>query len=38
LVITAGWYHTIAYVINAAGVEHEEWAARFRRGGGQPPA
>jgi len=29
LVITAGWYHTISYVINAAGVEHEEWAARF---------
>jgi alkylhydroperoxidase family enzyme len=29
LVITAGWYHIIAYVINAAGVEHEEWAARF---------
>lgn len=29
LVITAGWYHTVAYVINAAGVEHEEWAMRF---------
>jgi alkylhydroperoxidase family enzyme len=29
LVITAGWYHTIAYVINAAGVEREDWAARF---------
>jgi 4-carboxymuconolactone decarboxylase len=29
LVITAGWYHTIAFVINAAGVEDEEWAARF---------
>jgi 4-carboxymuconolactone decarboxylase len=32
LVITAGWYRTLAYVINAAGVEREEWAARF------PPA
>lgn len=29
LVITAGWYHTIAYVIAAAAVEPEEWAARF---------
>ncbi len=32
LVIAAGWYRTLAYVINAAGVEREEWAARF------PPA
>ena len=32
LVITSGWYHTISFVINAAGVQHEEWAARF------PPA
>jgi 4-carboxymuconolactone decarboxylase len=29
LVITSGWYHTISFVINAAGVEHEPWAARF---------
>lgn len=29
LVITAGWYHTISFVINAAGVEHEPWAERF---------
>jgi alkylhydroperoxidase family enzyme len=29
LVITAGWYRLIAYVINAAGVQHEPWAARF---------
>jgi alkylhydroperoxidase family enzyme len=29
LVITAGWYHTIAFVINAARVENEDWAARF---------
>lgn len=29
LVVTAGWYHVIAFVINAAGVQREEWAARF---------
>ena len=29
LVITAGWYRTIAYVINACRIEQEEWAARF---------
>ncbi len=29
LTITAGWYHTISFVINAAGVEREPWAARF---------
>lgn len=29
LVITSGWYHTISFVINAAGVQHEDWAARF---------
>lgn len=29
LVITAGWYRLLAYVINAAGVEPEPWAARF---------
>ncbi len=29
LVVTAGWYHTIAYVINAARVQPEPWAARF---------
>ena len=29
LVITAGWYHTISFVINAAGVQLEPWAARF---------
>jgi 4-carboxymuconolactone decarboxylase len=32
LVITAGWYRLLAYVINAAGVEHEPWAARFPTG------
>jgi alkylhydroperoxidase family enzyme len=29
LVITAGWYRTISYVIDAAGVELEQWAPRF---------
>jgi alkylhydroperoxidase family enzyme len=29
LVVTCGWYHTISYVINAARVEQEPWAARF---------
>lgn len=29
LTVTAGWYHTIAYVLGVAGVELEPWAARF---------
>jgi 4-carboxymuconolactone decarboxylase len=29
LLITAGWYRLLSYVINAAGVEHEPWAAHF---------
>jgi 4-carboxymuconolactone decarboxylase len=29
LVVTAGWYHTISYVINAARVELEPWGQRF---------
>jgi alkylhydroperoxidase family enzyme len=29
LVITAGWYQTISFVINAAGVQLEPWAVRF---------
>ena len=29
LTITAGWYHTISFVINTAQVEHEPWAARL---------
>ena len=32
LVITAGWYRLLSYVINAARIEHEPWAARFPRG------
>jgi alkylhydroperoxidase family enzyme len=32
LVVTSGWYHTISFVINAARVELEPWAARFPRG------
>jgi 4-carboxymuconolactone decarboxylase len=31
LVITAGWYRLLSYVINAAGVELEPWGARFPR-------
>jgi alkylhydroperoxidase family enzyme len=29
LLVTAGWYRLISYVINAAGVQREPWAARF---------
>jgi alkylhydroperoxidase family enzyme len=29
LVVTAGWYHTISYVIDAARVQREPWAMRF---------
>jgi 4-carboxymuconolactone decarboxylase len=29
LVVTAGWYRLISYVINSTGVENEPWAARF---------
>jgi 4-carboxymuconolactone decarboxylase len=29
LIVLAGWYRTLAYVINAARVQHEPWAARF---------
>ncbi len=29
LVTIAGWYRLLAYVINAAAVEHEDWAPRF---------
>jgi 4-carboxymuconolactone decarboxylase len=29
LVITAGWYRLVSYVINAVGIDHEAWAARF---------
>jgi alkylhydroperoxidase family enzyme len=30
MVILAGWYRTISYVINALQIEPEPWAARFR--------
>ena len=33
LVILAGWYRLISYVINAAQVELEPWAERFPSGG-----
>lgn len=29
LVVICGWYHTISFVINAARVQHEPWAARY---------
>jgi alkylhydroperoxidase family enzyme len=29
LCMTAGWYHTISYVINVCGIAPEPWAARF---------
>jgi 4-carboxymuconolactone decarboxylase len=29
LVVTAGWYRLISYVINACRIEHEPWAERF---------
>jgi 4-carboxymuconolactone decarboxylase len=32
LVITAGWYRLVPYVINAARIEREPWAARFPAG------
>jgi 4-carboxymuconolactone decarboxylase len=32
LAVTAGWYHTISYVIGAARVQAEPWAAPFPAG------
>jgi alkylhydroperoxidase family enzyme len=29
LIVTAGWYHLIAYVCNALRIEREPWARRF---------
>jgi 4-carboxymuconolactone decarboxylase len=29
LIVTAGWYHVIAYVCNGVRVEHERWAPTF---------
>jgi 4-carboxymuconolactone decarboxylase len=29
LIVTAGWYHVIAYVCNGIRVEHEPWARSF---------
>jgi alkylhydroperoxidase family enzyme len=34
LIVTAGWYRTLAYVINAARIPLEPWAARFPRARG----
>jgi len=38
LVITGGWYHTISYVIAAARLPLEPWAARFPAVTRQPAA
>ena len=32
LIVTAGWYRTLSYVINAVRIERESWAARFPAG------
>jgi 4-carboxymuconolactone decarboxylase len=29
LMITAGWYRLLSYVINGARIQREPWAARF---------
>jgi 4-carboxymuconolactone decarboxylase len=29
LIVASGWYHTISFVVNAARVQLEPWAARF---------
>jgi 4-carboxymuconolactone decarboxylase len=29
LIVTAGWYHTIAYLCNGLAIEREPWAPRF---------
>jgi 4-carboxymuconolactone decarboxylase len=29
LIVTAGWYRTLSYVINACHLQPEQWAARF---------
>ena len=33
LLVTAGWYRLLSYVINGAGVQHEPWAERFPQAG-----
>jgi len=33
LAVTAGWYHTIAYVVSVCGVALEPWAAQFPTAG-----
>jgi hypothetical protein len=29
LLVIAGWYRLLSYVINAVGIEREPWGARF---------
>jgi len=35
LIVTAGWYHVIAYLCNGIAVELEPWALRFPEAGGR---
>ena len=37
LCLASGWYHALAYVINAARISPEPWAARFPSDGEAPP-
>ena len=36
LIVTAGWYRLLAYVINAARIPLEPWAARFPEQAARP--
>jgi 4-carboxymuconolactone decarboxylase len=36
LLIAGGWYHTISFVVNAARVQAEPWAARFPASATEP--
>jgi 4-carboxymuconolactone decarboxylase len=31
LLLVAGWYHAIAFIVNGVRVEHEDWARHFPR-------
>jgi len=38
LIVTAGWYHVIAYLCNGLALAHEAWAPGFPPPGAQAPA
>jgi 4-carboxymuconolactone decarboxylase len=38
LLVTAGWYHVIAYVCNGVQIQAESWAERFPAAGAAPEA